>query len=198
MYREDMSSESRLECPKRHHLAIAIPPPLEVDFLRNKPEFVDAVVDGVWAEWPREYETMTPYTTKDRLRRFYGSLGTSTIPVAYVAFRGTEFVGTCLVDVKDMGVRPDCSPWLTGVYVVPDRRSRGEGEAMLRRVLPRHPVLHLWTFDRRTASFYERLGFIRSEIIPEVLDREGVVFMIRRGSGESTTPSIKTSVSSGV
>src|SRR4051812_27947910 len=52
----------------------------------------------------------------------------------FVRFEGDRPVGTASLAHQDLDSRPDLTPWLAGVYVVPDARGRGHAEALVRQV----------------------------------------------------------------
>lgn len=155
---------------------------MELHLLSERPQFVQHVVSHLWAEWQRDYVTLTDWKTPEALAHFYEHVcgKENDIPVAYVAHEGGEFVGTCLVDNEDMGVHPENKPWLASVYVVPERRGQGYATRMLERILPMYPILHLWTFNRELAAFYERFGFVEQEVIAEHGGHIDVIYLTRK------------------
>jgi GNAT superfamily N-acetyltransferase len=104
--------------------------------------------------------------TPDELRR---SFAASAFVV--VAWDGDRVVGTgrLLAD----GV---CNAYLVDLWTQADRRRRGIGREMVRRLLGRVPGHHVALFTERGAPFYERLGFIEehvgmSQVVGEWLNR---------------------------
>jgi N-acetylglutamate synthase-like GNAT family acetyltransferase len=73
-----------------------------------------------------------------------------------------EPVGLASLVVCDMGTRPDLSPWLAAVYVLPAFRRRGIATALVTHVLVQAwwfgvRQLYLWTDS--AASLYSRVGW---------------------------------------
>jgi GNAT superfamily N-acetyltransferase/predicted DNA-binding protein (MmcQ/YjbR family) len=90
------------------------------------------------------------------------SAGRDQLPIALVAHDGDELWGTASLTAADLEERPDLTPWLAGVYVVPSHRGRGLGGVLVRAVedLARDrgfTRLHLITAGQE--SFYAALGW---------------------------------------
>jgi GNAT superfamily N-acetyltransferase len=87
--------------------------------------------------------------------------------VALVAKADTKPIGTCLLVESEIEPNHDVSPWLAGLFVVPEHRRKGAGAELVRAIeeqaLQRgFSRLYLYTTD--AVGFYERLGW-------SVLDR---------------------------
>lgn len=139
-----------------------------IDLLSNRPRFAERIVDALWEEWGDDYAELTEHKTRGDLLRFYEKVcrgAGDAIPVAYVSFDDDEYVASLLVDVEDMGARPDLSPWLANVYTAPEHRNRGRASELIRHAVELHPTLHLWTFGDGLADFYERFGFGRIGVL---------------------------------
>jgi GNAT superfamily N-acetyltransferase len=100
--------------------------------------------------------------------------------VALVAKADGEPIGTCLLVESEIEPNHDVSPWLAGLFVVPEHRRKGAGAALVRAIEDQarqreFSRLHLYTTD--AVRFYTRLGWV-------VLDRTiwkgfETAFMIR-------------------
>jgi GNAT superfamily N-acetyltransferase len=71
-------------------------------------------------------------------------------------------VGLANIEAHDMVTRPQLTPWLSGVYVLPGYRQRGVGSALVQAVVAAAgdlglETLYLFTPDR--VSFYHRMGW---------------------------------------
>jgi GNAT superfamily N-acetyltransferase len=90
-----------------------------------------------------------------------------SLGVALIAKADGEPVGTCLLVESEVEPSHDVSPWLAGLFVVPEHRRKGAGAALVRAIQDEarqreFSRLYLYTAD--AVSFYDRLGW-------EVLDR---------------------------
>ena len=87
--------------------------------------------------------------------------------VALVAKVDGEPIGTCLLVGSEIEPNHDVSPWLAGLFVVPERRRKGAGATLVRAIEDQarqrgFSRLYLYTTD--AVGFYARLGW-------SVLDR---------------------------
>jgi GNAT superfamily N-acetyltransferase len=87
--------------------------------------------------------------------------------VALIAKSDGVPVGTCLLVESEIEPNHDVSPWLTGLFVVPEHRRKGAGAVLVRAIEDQarqreFSRLYLHTTD--AVGFYESLGW-------EVMDR---------------------------
>ncbi len=101
----------------------------------------------------------------------------------FVALLDSVPVGTATVLDHDVDTerRPDLTPWVAAVYVIPEARRQGIGEQLLSQATAftqsrGFKTVYLWTTDRR--NWYERLGwqlieqFERSNVLVNFLKFE--------------------------
>ena len=87
--------------------------------------------------------------------------------VALVAKADAEPIGTCLLVESEIEPNHDVSPWLAGLFVVPEHRRKGAGAELVRAIedqARRRGFSRLYLYSTETVGFYERLGW-------SVLDR---------------------------
>jgi GNAT superfamily N-acetyltransferase len=131
--------------------------------LRQRPEFFDTVADRIWrASW-KEIGYPLGYITG----RLNENLNAEPLPIALVAHKGTEFLGTASVIASDLEQRPQLTPWVAALWVEPHVRSRGVGAALVRRAARDcfalgHARVYLCARPALT-GFYQRLGWIPIE-----------------------------------
>ena len=87
--------------------------------------------------------------------------------VALIAKADGEPVGTCLLVESEIEPNHDVSPWLAGLFVVPEHRRKGAGAALVREIedqARKREFSRLYLYTTDAVGFYARLGW-------EVLDR---------------------------
>ena len=97
--------------------------------LRERPEFFDAVADRIWRAW---WEP-NGHPLNSITERLTQNLAGPGVPIALVAHRGDEFLGTASLIVSDLDERPQYAPWVAAVWTEPDARGQGIGRALVSR-----------------------------------------------------------------
>jgi GNAT superfamily N-acetyltransferase len=122
-------------------------------------ELVPTIARWHWDEWGHHDPEGSLQSWTEGLAQRTRPAG---VPTTFVALDGDAPIGSaCLVE-HDMSTRPDLSPWLAGVYVVPERRGRGVGSALVRHATERAgafgiPTLFLYT--NGAEAVYAKLGW---------------------------------------
>ena len=133
--------------------------------LADRPDAVDVVARWDFEEWGTTPEELGLEATK---RRFASWATDGGVPCAYVAVVDSEVCGSASLVDHDMSDPPeplqDLHPWLSGVYVKPDRRKTGLGPALVAGVeeAAKHlgyPRLYLFTGPVTAVKFYAPMGW---------------------------------------
>lgn len=101
-------------------------------------------------------------TLDDAFERLRGECGAGGVPSVFVAMHDGVPVGTASLVADDMRDRPDLSPWLASVFVLPEWRGQGIASSLVRRVEAEArdsgiALFHLYTPDQQ--ALYRRLGW---------------------------------------
>ena len=81
--------------------------------------------------------------------------------VALVAKVNGEPVGTCLLVESEIEPNHDVSPWLVGLFVIPEHRRKGAGAVLVRAIEDQARQRHfsrLYLYTTEAVGFYERLS----------------------------------------
>ena len=82
--------------------------------------------------------------------------------VALVAKADGEPVGTCLLVESEIEPDHDVSPWLAGLFVVPEYRGKGVGAASVRAIedqARQRELSRVYLYTTDAVGFYKRLGW---------------------------------------
>ena len=82
--------------------------------------------------------------------------------VALVAKADGEPVGTCLLAESEIEPNHDVSPWLAGLFVVPEYRGKGVGAALVRAIedqARQRELSRVYLYTTDAVGFYKRLGW---------------------------------------
>lgn len=136
--------------------------------LRRRPDFFDIVADRIWRAWWKRHGVPEVYIV-ERLRENMVGAG---LPVALVAHRDGDFLGTASLLVSDLDERPQYTPWVAAVWTEPEARRQGVAPGLIERAcreaLERgYSRVYLCAAPPRRA-YYEHLGWtpVEDEVGP--------------------------------
>jgi len=137
---------------------------MDVDHLAQHPDCIEMI-----ARW--HFDQWGALTGAATLEEYVPILAThaksSTIPAVLVAREGTKPLGSVSLIECDMTIRPDLSPWLAQLFVVPVQRRRGIGAALVEATLAHARdcgLRRVYLYTSGTLpDYYERLGWTLHE-----------------------------------
>ncbi|HMO58872.1 MAG TPA: GNAT family N-acetyltransferase [Roseiflexaceae bacterium] len=132
---------------------------MTIALLADYPQHLPTLAGWIYDEWHRHRHGETLATTVAMLRTM---LRRDAIPLTLIALDDAVPVGTASLYLHDIPERPELSPWLAAVYVIPARRHAGIGAQLVRAAEAAArdlgvARLHLFTPDRE--AFYTYLGW---------------------------------------
>ena len=101
-------------------------------------------------------------TAEERAAKFRAYENRDRLPMAWIAYVGTQAMGIAGLREHDLPGREDLSPWLATVFVRPEFRGNGVASALCRHAEERARQLgirqiYLFTVDKQ--GLYTRLGW---------------------------------------
>lgn len=149
---------------------------VKIDLLRNHPICIP-VIANIWYELLGKI--WMPEITLDEIEFFYNQELKNDIPITYIALYNNIPVGSCTFEL-DGGIRPDLQPWVGDLVVDKLYQGVGIGQELLNTVTKMaaklgFEKLYLFTFDTKTASYYERFGW--SKIALDQFKSQPVIVM---------------------
>jgi GNAT superfamily N-acetyltransferase len=139
---------------------------MQIDYLANHQHLIPELAQLHFNEWGH----YRPNDTVDaRAERVRSCCGKRSLPTVVVALCGAELCGSAMLIANDMDTRPDLSPWLAGVYVKVEHRSKGIGSALVSRIVAEAAALgvpRLYLCTDRPEALYARLGWSIVERTP--------------------------------
>ena len=136
---------------------------LEIVSTRTRADLVAVTARWRWAEFYQD--DGTPWETV-----LAGAQDTAAsrepMPQTLVLLADGEPVGTASLTAHDLDERPDLSPWLAGVFVVPEARGRGYAGMLVAGVealAAFWAIPTLWLYTRRAERVYARAGWTTAE-----------------------------------
>lgn len=139
------------------------PRPLPPVHLHERPEFFPLVAQWIWSEWRHLLTQQTLGEFEHWLRQGRDGRG---LPATLLWMEDGSPLATVSLECDDMEIRPESSPWLASLYVLPAHRRRGIGRALVRAAEAEarmQGVRELYLFTPDHEPFYAALGWERME-----------------------------------
>ena len=137
---------------------------LTVTTVRERPDLLPVVAEWMWLQWWRE-QGRTLEQTQAIYAECVAEVGP---PQTFVLLEGDQPVGTVTLARKDLEERPDLTPWLSGVFTVPERRGRGYFRLLLAEfdeACRAASVETAWLFTNTAEQVYLKTGWETAEVI---------------------------------
>ncbi|WP_447893902.1 GNAT family N-acetyltransferase [Vreelandella sp. GE22] len=94
--------------------------------------------------------------------------GKCGVPSLFVALKSGVAVGTASLIADDVTSRPELTPWLASVYVLPEWRGRGIASRLVQRVereARENAIARFYLYTPDQQALYQRLGWQEIERI---------------------------------
>jgi len=137
---------------------------------------VTLIADWLWDMWGRHNgRSLADEIAKLKLRH---GVAPSISPTFVAQSLNGALVGTIGICPSDYADRPDLSPWISALFVPPDRRGQGIGSALIRhscQILRQsgYDSAYLWS-EESNAPYYQRIGARKLTSVPR-----GVIMEMR-------------------
>jgi GNAT superfamily N-acetyltransferase len=119
---------------------------------------VPVVARWLWEEFSRQ----SGRPLKHVQERLAASTAACGPPQTFVLLVDGEPVGTASLVAHDLDTRPDLTPWLAGVFVVPEARGRGHAARLIETVEAAGraaAIPSLWLYTHAAERIYARAGW---------------------------------------
>jgi predicted N-acetyltransferase YhbS len=127
--------------------------------LCQRPDLFPLVAAWLWKEWShllveKSQDEFEVWFTKSRRE--------DAVPATFVWLEAGQPVATVSLEIDDMDIRPELTPWLASLYVVPEWRGRGIGKTLVRAAEDEARdffLSELYLFTPEHADYYAALGW---------------------------------------
>lgn len=137
---------------------------LSVTTVRERPDLLPVVAEWMWHQWWEKAGR-----TLEQTEAIYAEcIAVVGAPQTFVLLEGDVPVGTVTLAQKDLEERPNLTPWLAGVFVVPERRGRGYFRALLgafEKACRDASIETAWLFTNTAENVYLRTGWETIELV---------------------------------
>lgn len=130
---------------------------MKIEFLKENPVFFDAIAERMFQEWGHLHEGAT-------IARYYNYLeekrNTDRIPLTIITkSRANGLLGFASLVSSDMEINKDMTPWISGLFVLPEHRGKGIGRLMVNHL---EQLARGFGFDKLYLYTFDKEGFYRS------------------------------------
>jgi GNAT superfamily N-acetyltransferase len=141
---------------------------LKIDYLGNQQRFLPVLVNAMFSHWRSLLEAQGK-SREDFAESIQARCRIGSLPTALVAFEGDMVLGTAALKTQDLDIRSHLTPWLGGVFVLPEHRGHGVASLLVTRCVAEarelgFSELYLWTPS--SESLYARHGWTVFERAP--------------------------------
>ncbi len=141
---------------------------MAVTTIAKRPDLLPIVADWLWREWWQRRGCSLEQT-----HAIYAEcLAEVGAPQTIVLLAGEVPIGTVTLARKDLDERPDLTPWLAGVFVVPEARGQGHVQHLLAafdEACRAASIKTAWLYTNTAERVYSRAGWH----VAEVVQRQG-------------------------
>jgi len=100
---------------------------LAVTTIARRPDLLPVIADWLWREWWQR----SGHSLEQTQAIYAAGCAEVGVPQTFVLLAGETPIGTASLARTDLEERPDLTPWLAGVFVVPEARGRGRVRHLL-------------------------------------------------------------------
>jgi GNAT superfamily N-acetyltransferase len=126
--------------------------------IADRPDLVPIVAGWLWYEWWHQ-DGCTLKQTHDAVT---ASISRSGPPQSFVLLVDGKPIGTASLVAHDLDERPDLTPWLAGVFVIPEARGRGHVVHLIQAVeaaCRSAAIPVVWLYTTGDERVYARAGW---------------------------------------
>lgn len=149
---------------------------MHIGYLADHPNVIPTLARWFHDEWSAYYGHRT---AADVAREFEVCVNRDRLPLVLVAFDGSTPCGTAALKAASILTHVHLGPWLSGLYVAPDRRRRGIASDLVSAVVQEAERQEFRTLyvAARGGRLFERLGWTVLE--PTTYQGEELIIMRR-------------------
>ncbi len=150
----------------------------EIVTLADRPDLAPIVAGWIWHEWSRHsgfaFEQTLEYVDRSSRRQ--------NIPQSFVILLDGEPVGTSSLVAADLKERPNLTPWMASVFVIPEQRRKGHVISLIEAVesaAVTAGVATLWLHTDTAERIYAKAGWRTVEIVQREGGKPPATLMLR-------------------
>lgn len=138
---------------------------MQITYLADHVHLVPQLAQWHYDQWHH----LTPWENLEQcIDRLQTQAQKSGVPTTLIALKDEQLLGSASLVTYDMKGREDLSPWLGGVFVVPDYRRQGIGTQLVQGIVAEANKqnierIYLYTTGQNNKNFYIQMGWSVTE-----------------------------------
>lgn len=150
-------------------------------FLADNKEYIPELAQEVFSQWEIMY-TKQGKGPKKLEAQMLDRAVTDSIPLTMIALDGNTLVGSVTIKAQDFASRPELSPWIAAVFVLPKYRNRGIGSKLVLHAeavaKEKFNIDKIYLYTGSASELYKKLGY---ETIEEVDRGDKILTVMEKG-----------------
>lgn len=135
---------------------------IEYDYLSNHPELVETLGESIYNQWEEMYKKQEK-SVADVVETVRSRAVSDSIPLTMIAIESGVLLGSVTIKENDFADHPDLTPWIAGVFVLPEQRGRGIGKGLVlhaeKIAADKFSVSELFLYTGSASGLYSQLGY---------------------------------------
>ncbi len=137
-------------------------------YLKEFPEQIDPLARAIYSEWNTMYKRQG-LSVDQVIEKVRERAVDSVIPLTMIALDGDTLLGSITIKEHDFADHPELSPWLAGVFTLPEHRKKGVGKGLITfaEAIAKETfdVKELFLYTGSASKLYEKIGYETFETV---------------------------------
>ncbi len=137
-------------------------------YLKEFPKQITPLARAIYAEWNAMYERQG-LSVEQVIEKVRERAVDSAIPLTMIALDGDTLLGSITIKEHDFADHPELSPWLAGVFTLPEYRNQGVGKGLITFAetiaKEKFDVKELFLYTGSASKLYEKIGYETFETV---------------------------------
>lgn len=131
-------------------------------FLEEHPIYAEQLGEAIYYQWEEMY-TQQGKTVAEVVETVKSRAISESIPCTMIALDGDTLLGSVTLKVNDFSDHPELSPWIAGVFVLPEHRGNGYGKGLVlhaeKTAAEKFDVKTTYLYTGSASELYKKIGY---------------------------------------
>lgn len=141
---------------------------IQYGFLEEHPDYAEQLGEAIYYQWEEMY-TRQGKSVSEVIETVKSRATSESIPCTMIALDGDTLLGSVTLKVNDFVDHPELSPWIAGVFVLPEHRGKGYGKGLVlhaeKIASKKFDVKTTYLYTGSASGLYEKIGYTVFETV---------------------------------